>query len=169
MIDLGALNWERIARPSAMFRVFAVPTVEQIDAIVTRLCNDYLYAPDELRDENALLALVRGYWGGANIIYEVGEFQGILGFMDILPEHKASVTLKLWDAERWGRDFVRESRALLSLIMDEFRLVRLSTETPDPRVFKMALLAGFVAEGNREKDFRWNGDYYGTTMMGIVR
>jgi len=170
MIDYATVNWERLAHPSPLFRLLAEPTVPQLDAIVTRLNGDYLYAPDELRDENTLLALVVGYWRhGANIIYEVGEFQGILGFLDIVAEHKASVTLKLWGREAWGRNFMREARALLALVMDEFRLTRLATETPDPRVVTMARMAGFAVEGVRPKDFKWDGKYFDTTVMGLVR
>ena len=170
MLDYAAVNWERLARPSPLFRAFVEPTVTQMGTIVTKLGSDYLYAPDELRDEPTLRALVWHYWAsGANIIYEVGEFQGILGFMDIVPGHKASVTLKLWGRETWGRNFVRESRALLGLVMDEFRLVRLETSTPDEKVVRMATLAGFAVEGVRPKDFKWNGDYYDTTVMGLVR
>ena len=169
MIDLEAIDWARLAAPSPMFRVFREPTAEQLSSIVTRLLGDYLYAPDELRDAVTMTRLVNSYWGGSNIIYEVGEFQGILGILDIVPEHKASVTLKLWGKERWGRDFVREARGLLSLVMGEFGLVRLATETPDSRVVSMAKLAGFSEEGKRLKDFKWNGNYYDTTVMGLVR
>ena len=170
MIDLEAIDWARLAAPSPMFRVFREPTAEQLSSIVTRLLGDYLYAPDELRDAVTMTRLVNSYWGGSNIIYEVGEFQGILGILDIVPEHKASVTLKLWGREAFGRNFVREARSLLALVMDSFGLVRLATETPDePRVVPLAKLAGFIEEGKRFKDFRWNGKYYDTTVMGLVR
>ena len=165
----GGVNWERLAHPTPMFKVYADPEPEEIRSIVRRLKNDYLYAPDEIRDEGTLLRLVCSYWGGSNLIYEVGEFQGILGFLDIVPGHKANVTLKLWGSERWGRDFVRETRTLVRLVMDEFRLVRLSTETPDPRVVQMAIMAGCAEEGVRPRDFKWNGDYYDTTILGLVR
>jgi RimJ/RimL family protein N-acetyltransferase len=79
------------------------------------------------------------------------------------------VTLKLWGRERWGRDFVREARSLLALVMGEFRLVRLDTLTADPRVVTMARLSGFSVEGVRPKDFKWNGEYHDTTIMGLVR
>ena len=49
MIDLEAIDWARLAAPSPMFRVFREPTAEQLSSIVTRLLNDYLYAPDELQ------------------------------------------------------------------------------------------------------------------------
>jgi hypothetical protein len=169
MIDLAMVNWEKVRHPSPLFNVFSDPEPGEIGEIVKRLKDDYLYAPDELRDENVLLQLVGSYWTGPNIIYEVAEFRGILGFLDILPEHKANVTLKLWGKETWGRNFVREAKALLALIMDEFGLTRLATETPDPRVAVMARLAGFEIEGTRIKDFKWNGDYYDTTIMGLVR
>lgn len=169
MLDLGGVNWGLLQYPARLIKHFSDPSGPEIDAIVSRLRNDYLYAPDELRDEAVLRSLVSAYWGGPNIIYEVGQFQGILGFMDIIPEHKASVTLKLWDADRWGRDFIRDARAVCAAVMDEFKLTRLATETPDPRVVKIARLGGFTIEGVRPKDFRWNGDYYDTTVMGLVR
>lgn len=169
MLDLDGVNWGLLQYPARLIKHFSDPTELEIDAIVSRLRNDFLYAPDELRDEAVLRSLVGAYWGGPNIIYEVGRFQGILGFMDIIPEHKASVTLKLWDADRWGRDFIRDARAVCKAVMDEFKLTRLSTETADKRVVKIARLGGFVVEGVRPKDFKWNGDYYDTTVMGLVR
>lgn len=168
-MDFSAVNWERLAHPTPMFKVFADPSGEEILSIIGRLKNDYLYAPDELRDDDTLKGLIAYYWGGPNLIYEVGAFQGILGFLDIIPGHKASVTLKLWGKERWGRDFVRETRALLALVMDEFKLVRLESQTPDHRIVSMAKMAGFAEEGTRPKDFKWNGDYYDTTILGMVR
>jgi len=168
-MDFSAVDWARLAHPTPMFKVFADPSGEEILSIIHRLKHEYLYAPDELRSDDVLRGLVAYYWGGPNLIYEVGEFQGILGFMDILPGHKASVTLKLWGKERWGRDFVREARTLLAMVMDEFKLVRLDTQTPDHRVVSMAKLSGFLEEGTRPKDFRWDGKYYDTTIMGLVR
>jgi RimJ/RimL family protein N-acetyltransferase len=112
---------------------------------------------------------VRSYWGGANIIYEVGDFKGIIGIMDILPEHKADVTLKLWGREVFGAHFLRDAKALLKTVMDSFGLTRLSTQTPDERIVKLARLAGFSVEGVRPKDFKWNGEYFDLTIMGLVR
>ena len=170
MLDLAALDWGRLRQPSPLFRAFTSPTEEQVASIVGRLRENYLYAPDEIRDEATLRALVGAYWGGANIVYEIGEFRGLMGFMDIIPEHKASVTLKLWDKGAWGRNFVREARALCALVMDEFRLTRLSTETADKeRIVPVAKMAGFTIEGCRPKDFKWNGEHYDTWLMGLVR
>lgn len=65
---------------------------------------------------------------------------------------------------------MREARALCALVMDEFRLTRLSTETADKeRIVPVAKMAGFTIEGCRPKDFKWNGEYYDTWLMGLVR
>jgi RimJ/RimL family protein N-acetyltransferase len=169
MLDLDGINWARLKSPAGLFKHFADPTSDEIDAIVSRLKNDYLYAPDELRDEAVLHGLVSAYWGGANIIYEVGQFQGIMGFMDIVPEHKASVTLKLWDADRWGRDFIRDARAVCAAVMDEFKLVRLEAQTADPRIEKMARICGFRTEGLKRLSFKWSGDLYDEYILGFTK
>ena len=54
--------------------------------------------------------------------------------------------------------------------MDEFGLVRLATETPDePGWLPWRNSRASSEEGKRLKDFKWNGNYYDTTVMGLVR
>jgi RimJ/RimL family protein N-acetyltransferase len=170
LIDYEKVDWTLLRNPSPLFKVFTEPTLAEVDTIVHKLMTEYLYAPDELRSEGAIREMVRHYFGsGGNIIYEIGDFKGILGIMDIIPEHKADVTLKLWGREVFGAHFIRDSRTLLRAVMDSFGLVRLSTQSADERIVRLARMAGFEVEGVRPRDFKWDGEYYDLTIMGLVR
>jgi RimJ/RimL family protein N-acetyltransferase len=77
------------------------------------------------------------------------------------------MTLKLIDPKIWGRDFVRGSQKLIRNFMDEFRLKRISIETADRRIVRMAEMAGFKYEGERPNDLRWDGKYYDKYFLGL--
>jgi RimJ/RimL family protein N-acetyltransferase len=51
--------------------------------------------------------------------------------------------------------------------MRELGLKRISAETPDPRICKIAKMCGFKVEGIRDKDFKWNDKYYDNFLLGM--
>ena len=102
-----------------------------------------------------------------SIFYEVGKFQALLGLTNIIPRHKCDIMLKIFDKDFWGKDFVRETRSLLRLYMKELELKRISAESPDPRIVKIAKMIGFKYEGSRNKDFMWNTKYYDNFFLGM--
>jgi len=173
--DLEKVDWEKVKNPSPLFQIFQ-PTDEKLKEIATRLMNDYLYLQDIDRDYDKV-------WKGIfdlfppngtpprrfDIIYEMGDFDGYLTFNNIVIGYKSSLSFKLWNPKRWGADLAREGKELIQFIVNEFKLKRLSTESPDERMVKMSKMVGFKVEGAMKNAFLWDGDLYTLWMMSITR
>lgn len=127
-----------------------------------------LWLSDEYRTAKGIDAIIYSYFSGFtfNVFYEAGDFQALIGFMNIQPEFKCEMTLKLIDADLWGADFVRVSKELVELFIEQFRLKRISIETADERIVRMAKMAGFEDEGKRPNDLMWEKKYYTKYLLG---
>ncbi len=172
--DLEKVSWDKIKSPSPIFKLF-IPTDEKLKSIVHRLMNDYLYLQDEDRDYDIIwkqifyLFPIDGVPKAFHIIYEIGEFDGFISFNDISIGHKCLMSLKLWNPRRFNSHFMREGKALINLIMNEFKLNRISTESPDERMVKMSKIVGLKVEGAQKHAFLWDGDFYTKWIMAITR
>jgi len=168
--DISKLDWEKIRKPSPLFKLAQLDK-DKTMKIAKHLMEGYLNASDEHRSYPIIYNLMNYYFNSpANIIYEVGNNQALVGFLNIIPTFKASVLLKIFDKKIWGIKFAREGKNLIKFIMDEFQLKRLSTETPDfPRVYKIAKIAGFKKEGIKKKSFSWNRKLYDIYFMSIIK
>lgn len=170
MVDFNfkKIDWKSLEKPSPLFRVLQ-RTEEKDKIIAHELMNGFLNISDEYRHYDSVYKLINYYfYCSFSIFYEVGEFQALLGITNIIPQHKADIMMKIFDKDFWGRDFVRETRSLMKLYMKEFGLKRISSESPDPRICKMAKMVGFKVEGIRDLDFSWNGKKYDNFLLGML-
>jgi RimJ/RimL family protein N-acetyltransferase len=161
------IDWKSLEKPSPLFRV--LQRTEAKDKLIAHeLMNGFLNLDDRFRDYESIYKSMNYYfYYSFSIFYEVGKFQALLGITNIVPQHKADIMLKIFDKDFWGKDFVRETRSLLRLYMKELELKRISAETPDPRICKIAKMVGFKVEGIRNKDFKFNDKYYDLFVMGM--
>lgn len=152
------------------FRLFD-PTEEKLAAFGRRLMDDYLYLSDEDRNVDSIQNILAYYLADRrhNVVWEIGDFDGLMVFANIVPGHKASLVFKLWNPKRWGADLLRECRAFIDENMTQLHLVRLESLTADPRVMKMARMAGFEVEGIKEKSFSWRGDLFDEWVLGLIK
>jgi len=158
-----------------MFKQF-IPTSEdpkdpfylKVSKLQRLLMKRPLWLSDEYRTAKGIDAIIYSYFSGFtfNVFYEAGDFQALIGFMNIQPEFKCEMTLKLIDADLWGADFVRVSKELVELFIEQFRLKRISIETADERIVRMAKMAGFEDEGKRPNDLMWEKKYYTKYLLG---
>lgn len=173
---LKEIDWEKMRNPHPDFRLFAPekpddptdPFYVKVARLRALLMKRPLWLSDEYRTTKAIDLIITSYFSGftLNVFYEWKDFGALIGFMDILPEFKCSITLKLIDPKIWGADFVRASRELIDMFMKNVRLRRISIETADPRIERMARWAGFVIEGKRPDDLRWDKKYYPKYILG---
>lgn len=168
--DWKKINWKSMEKPSPLFRV--LKRTEDKDKIIAHeLKNGFLNLDDRFRTyESIYKSMNYFFYYSFSIFYEVGrddKFQALLGITNIIPLHKADVMFKVIDKTFWGKDFVKETRSLLRLYMKELELKRISAESPDPRICKLAKIVGFKVEGIRNKDFRWNDKYYDNFLLGM--
>lgn len=168
-MDSEQLLYDRLVNPSPMFSVF-VPNEEKVKILSNKLLHEYLYLSDEWREPQRIQGLLQVYLSGiASIFYELPNFGGIIGFINIIPEYKAEITFKLWDRKLWGPTFLRELRDLTDMMMDELRLVRLYSSTPDRKMEKMAHICGFKTECAQKFGFRWNNRYFPLKLLAKTK
>ena len=175
MIDIKKINWDELKNPPGEYFTLFKPDEKdpiqfyiKLERFKKYLKEKYLYMSDELRTDNAIQAIVAGYFSGLslNVFYEMGKFQGLIGFINILPEYKASLLFKIWDKSLWKKSFVRATIDLIDLYMKEFKLKRINTRTADPKVVKMARMAGFKIHGKLPLEFKWKNKFYTEYILG---
>lgn len=167
--DATKIPWDKIKNPSPTFRLFE-PSRDKFATITKHLMDGYLNLSDEFRIPSILHKLMQSYFlSPNNLIYEAGNNQALVGFIEIVPSFKCSLMFKLFDKNIWGVDFAREGKDLLNLIMDIFALTRINTSSPDERIVKMAKIFGFKEEGIREKDFMFNNKPFDVFLLGLRR
>jgi RimJ/RimL family protein N-acetyltransferase len=165
--DFKKIDWKKLEKPSPLFQV--LQRTEAKDKLIAHeLMNGFLNLDDRFRDYESIYKSMNYYfYYSFSIFYEIGEFQALLGLTNIVPRHKCDIMLKIFDTDFWGKDFVRETRSLLRLYMKELELKRISAESPDPRIVRIAKMVGFKVEGIRDKDFKFNNKYYDNFFMGM--
>ena len=168
--NLKQIGWKKLEKPSPLFQVLR-RTEDKDKIIAHEFMNGFLNLDDNFRNYESIYRSMNFYFNYTfSIFYEIGrdnKFQALLGITNIIPQHKADIMLKIFDKAFWRKDFIRESRAILKLLIKEFRLKRISTESCDPRVVKLAKMCGFKVEGIRNKDLRWDGKYYDNFLLGM--
>jgi RimJ/RimL family protein N-acetyltransferase len=166
--DMSKVDTARLEHPFPLFQMFA-PTEEKLKDFVRKLIENYLYISDEYRNEQSCWALIYKNASNFSVLYEIGNWDGLMGFTDVIPGWRAYLMLKLWNPKLWGPDFARQGKDLIRYIMDTFNLSRVSLASPDARMIKMSKMAGLREEGLTERSFRWDGDYYDETLLALIR
>ena len=164
------VNWDKLRDGYTHFKLFH-PTPEKLDHVVKWLVDGFLNLEDYERDPVKAWGIIKYYItpGKIHALYEIDDFKGLFGIVDIIPGYRASALLKLWGAEAWKPSLVKEADRLIRDYMDEFKLRRLSTETADRRIERMAKMVGFKTEGACKNAFMWDGKLYNKLLMSITR
>lgn len=164
-----AVNWDKLRQPTDYFRI-ATMNDDQAVELCQHLKEDFLYVDDAFRNDEAIRSMLWGHFASGNcLIYEIKDGRGYVGFTDIQPGYKANAMMKFWGTDIWGPSFIKQLRTLVSMVMEEFELRRISTESPDRRIVQLAKMVGFKVEGTRKNDFRWDGMLFDNTLMGYTK
>ena len=161
----------KLSHPFPLFKVF-VPTQEKLRLLAERFRDNYLWISDEYRNKESIAAILASDFllDHFNVWYEMGDYDGLVGFLDIVPGHKCRLALKLWNPGIWKPSTAKQGRALIKLIMDEFKLKRMESDSADQKMVDMATkFFGFKKEGGRKYGFRWNGKFFSNIMLGLTR
>ena len=152
-----------------MFTKF-VPTEDKIKALSKKLMEEPSYLPDEYRDYGFIHKMLFNNFGNENnIFYEIGEWDGLIGFVNIIPDFKCDIVFKLWNPELWGFRFKTQFKQLIKAIMEKYNLKRLAGESPDERMVRLAKMCGFKIEGRFKYAFKWEDKMYTSHKMRILR
>jgi len=146
------------------------PTDVKIKELADRLMNDYLYLSDEFRDWTFIHKMLFNNFGNENnIFYEIGEWDGLIGFVNVLEGWKCDVVFKLWNPKLWGFRFKTQVKQLIKAIMEKHDLKRIATESADERMTRMAKICGFKTEGRFKNAFVWEDKMYTIHKMRILK
>jgi RimJ/RimL family protein N-acetyltransferase len=148
-----------------------VPTKEKVDDLIAKLQGNKLYLSDENREYETALAVVFShlYGGMDSCLFEIGEWRGLMGVVNIVPGWKGDLFFKLWDQSAWGPSLRRELGEAIDHICEKYRLERVALSTPDANTARLAENYGFIVEGILKNSFRWGGVSYDTICLGLDR
>jgi len=152
---------EELISPFPLFRLCMLDA-EKMNVLADKLKNEFLYLPDELRnDENIWEIIYRNFGWDENrplyLPYEIGDFDGVLVFQNVVKNDKCGLMLKFWGKQAWGISFIKQSRGLIKLVMDKFGLKTMRTGTADPRMIKMAKFVELEVKNINNDGFLWDG------------
>lgn len=173
--SMSEVDWERLQNPPEPFKLIRpdyndIEFHKRIVRLKHHLLNKYLETSDEHRNEQYLDYVIKGgFFGYGTAMYEAGDFDALVGFINPIQGFKCNMSLNLIDKKIWGKEFIRASRKLIDMYMDEFKLKRISTQTADPKIVKVAKMVGFKIEGERPLDFMWNEHFFTTYLLGLTR
>jgi len=102
-----------------------------------------------------------------NIVYEIGDGEGIMSFSTIIPGHKCRLDWYMWDKEVWGKEFARECQSLVRYIMATFNLHRVWSNTAKKEIAKYVMSFGAKIEGIKRLDFQWGGKLYNNYCLAL--
>lgn len=103
------------------------------------------------------------------LVWEVDDV-GLLGLSDIIPKHDATLHFSFWDRRTKGREVLL--REFVKYVFRVFEFNRLSAEVPlyaAPWLPMIYEAAGFVAEGRKRKDAFYEGQWFDTRMLSVLR
>jgi hypothetical protein len=176
MIKKEDIDWEALTNPDErFFKVFKIENTPEFHYKINKfkryLRDKYLYTSDEHRTEEAIESGLANMICGphVNLYYEIGDFQGLIVFAHILPYHKGDVIFKIWDKKIFSKDFVRACASLANMVMDNFKLRRLTTHSADKKMVRFGEMAGFELEAESPYDMKWNGEFFTNYTLGLVR
>jgi len=169
------VNWDRLKKPDGPFTPFVPKSKTDIEfwnkvvRFEKMLEKKPLFVSDEYRDRAIIEWIMKGYlYGGAcNIFYEVGDFGGLVGFLNIREKDKASMMVKVWDRRVLTKQNVRDFIKLARTFVKEFKLKRLGIDTAHEGFARLAETAGMTSEGVLKHDFKWGGRYYDRHLLAL--
>jgi len=154
-----------VKKPYTIIHAFK-PTENKVRFIAKLMLEEPLYLSDEFRNPQTIQQVLIYYLYGSNAMwYELGDFGGILAFINVSPGYKAEILFWLWDKKVWSPGMAKELRDFSSDFMKWYKLKRLSASTPDERGVRIAEMAGFKVEGKCKFGFRWNGVLHTNVLL----
>lgn len=114
------------------------------------------FLPDSFRSKEAFLSM---YLSKSCEFFEIGDFQGVFWFANLVRGWQATVHIVIWDDAARGQ--VDRARGILHQLMDIYRLKRLTAIIPEtlPEAIAYAEKIGFVNEGSHPYGDMYDGLY----------
>jgi hypothetical protein len=147
-------------------------TPEKRAILKSKMLLTFLWIPDDARDERGIDIFLDYLFSGKtdreSVFYEIGNFDGIVGFYDIIPEYKCVFLARLWNRVLWTHSLVREIEDLVWQFKRDYKIKRISLATPDERLGKFVKMIGMKQEGSQKFGFRFEEKLYPTFLFRLV-
>lgn len=152
----------------SLFKPF-IPTEEKLKLFAKKLMLEPLYLSDRNRDYNKIWKILIDKFIKSNSdeFWEIGNFQGLIGFTKITPGLKCNLTLKFWDKRLWGTKLVRQAKELIKSIIKKYNLKSMSSSSADEKVVKLGRLAKFKVEKEIKDGFKWDDKLYTLYVLNL--
>lgn len=148
-----------------------ISSEQNVRLLASKLLTEPLYLSDECRDPQMIHKFLSQILANSevNVLYELPDFGGVLGFLNIIPDHKADVFFRIWDKNVWGLDIAKEIKQTLKNTIEDFDLKRLSLAMPEEeKGLKLAKFFGFKREGSQKYEFRFNGKFFSLCRLRLL-
>lgn len=147
------------------------PVENKVRFLASKLLTEPLYLSDEFREPQMIHKWISQILVNSevNVLYELPDFGGVLGFLNIIPEHKADVFFRMWNKNIYTKNFSRDLKDTLRQTIEDYDLKRLSLAIPEEEKWlKFAKLYGFKREGSEKYSFRWNSKFYSLCRLRLL-
>jgi RimJ/RimL family protein N-acetyltransferase len=164
---MNEIDKAKLTAPADGFRLWT-PKPGQAELLEKSMLTIPLHLSDEMRTPESVRRIIAQMLT-TGLCYEYDDFKGIVHIGQIVEGHKAVMSLFFWDASIWTPHTARRLSTFYDSIMSLLNLRRLSAQTADHRIERMAKVVGFQYEGTMEDAFRWEGEFRNLTMLGRIR
>jgi len=169
------VNWEKLKNPDGPFTPFVPKSQNDIEfwrkvvIFERKLLTKRMFLVDDQRTPQIVHGIVKRCLYGSNdicnLIYEIGDFGGIIGFLNITEGGNAQVIVKPWSKDIAKLSVMKGLKRLISTVMEEFDLRRLTSDTASKQIKALAERAGMVVEGTLVQEYKWGGQYYDRYLL----
>lgn len=146
-------------------------SVEKLDKMAEVLSSDPKYFSDENREPWNIWRNLQHWFGGGCMCEaaEVGDFQAIIVFRDIVPFHKCNIFLITLDPGAWRKSVWREAVKEMHDVMRAYNLNKIEVETEDKKWAQFLWRNGFELEGVRYDSYMKEGEAVDFYLLALGR
>lgn len=141
-----------------------------MSTLTYHLTHDRFFLPDMLRDLNTVMEMAPETFAKSTApvgVYDGEELMGVFFLTDITPLHQAR--LLFWGWGKWcPLSAVKNLRAYIQRATETYGLKRIYAQTPDRKLVKLLVLAGFQEEGRFKRAYKFGGKLYKLYQMRML-
>lgn len=145
-------------------------SVDKLLHIVKKVSeSDWAMSDEEFKLDEYDRAL--GLLRSAHVIFEIGDFQGVLLITDMFIGLRAEVSVIIWDRKGLGLARAEGPKDVMKWLMQTFQLQRLEAKVPVTNTLALAYdkKIGFVEEGTLRNYIQRGGKWEDVRQLSLLR
>lgn len=143
-------------------------SADRVQVLWENLQNQDYAFDDSTRGDS--VAFLTQFVHPANLFWEIGDMDGFVSACGVTPRIQANIHFSIWGNVKIT-DVMKAGKALNEFLFDTFKLNRLSAFIPNQNLNarRLALLLGFIEEGNMRKAFLSHDNYQDIKLFGLLK